>query len=174
MAEKTLSQRSATLHQLEEVYAKLEQAVDQIEVVRVMESSAVALKGLNKQIGGVERVEDVIDDLREEMGKVDEVSGVIKEPLTDQAAFDEGELDDELEAMEKEQKTQEDEREAEATRKKLEAIGKGAEMAQPVPEQKLENSAKELSAMSLDEQQSAPGGASNKENEQQRVPENAT
>ena len=167
IAESTLSHRSATLHQLEEVYAKLEQAVDQVEVVRVMEASATTLKSLNKQIGGVERVEDVIEDLREEMGKVDEVSGVIKEPLNDQAVIDEGELDDELEALEREEKDKQEEKQAEERKKqeekqaeemkkRLEEAGKLPEgPVKTAPEQKeddaVENAAKRLSGMSIEE-----------------------
>ena len=97
-AESTLGARSDTLAQLETVFASIEQAADQVAIVRVMESSAFVLRSLNKQVGGTERVEDVVDSLREEMDKVDEVGKVITEPVA--GAIDEGEVDDELEALE--------------------------------------------------------------------------
>ncbi|KAK2808037.1 hypothetical protein FQN50_005119 [Emmonsiellopsis sp. PD_5] len=115
LAEHNLKQRTDTLLQLEEVYMKLEQAADQVEIVRVMEASTGALKSLNERVGGVERVEDVVEELREEMGKVDEVGSVINE-ATAPVVVDEGELDEELEAMEREAREVE---KAEATRKRL-------------------------------------------------------
>lgn len=131
LAEKNLKQRADTLAQLEEVYSKIEQAADQVEIVRVMEASAGVLKGLNKEVGGVERVEDVIEELREEMGKVDEVGQVINEPMGAGEQVDEGEIDDELEAMEQEEREKaarkvkdKEEKEAELTRRRLEEIAK--------------------------------------------------
>lgn len=130
LAERTLKQRADTLSQLEEVYTQIEQAADQVEIVRTMEASAVVLRGLNKQVGGVERVEDVIEGLREEMAKVDEVGQVIGEPLGGaREQIDEDEVDEELEAMEREERMKEErrvkdreDREAEVTRKRLEEI----------------------------------------------------
>lgn len=180
LAESTFSQRSATLHQLEEVYSNIEQAVDQVEVISVMEASASTLKGLNKQIGGVERVEDIIEDLRVEMGKVDEIGHVINEPLTDQAVIDEDELDNELEAMEKEQKdqerNQEEAREAEAMKERLEEAGrvptdmeKFTRISTESAEQDMDKAANRLSGMSLDEEkESKPEGPDD------RIAENAT
>lgn len=118
MAENNLKQRTDTLLQLEEVYMKLEQAADHIDIVRVMEASAVALRSINGQVGGVE-VEDIVEELREEMGKVDEVGNVINGVGE---AVDEGELDDILAAMEKQEQEAHDAKEAEATRQKLAEI----------------------------------------------------
>ncbi|QSS59945.1 SNF7 family protein [Histoplasma capsulatum] len=119
MAENNLKQRTDTLLQLEEVYMKLEQAADHIDIVRVMEASAVALRSINGQVGGVEKVEDIVEELREEMGKVDEVGNVINGVGE---AVDEGELDDILAAMEKQEQEAHDAKEAEATRRKLAEI----------------------------------------------------
>ncbi|EGE81282.1 SNF7 family protein [Blastomyces dermatitidis ATCC 18188] len=116
MAENNLKQRTDTLLQLEEVYMKLEQAADQIDIVRVMEASAGALRSLHAQVGGVERVEDVLEELREEMSKVDEVGNIINEAGE---AVDEDELDDELASMEKQEREARDAEEAEATQRKL-------------------------------------------------------
>lgn len=132
LAETTLTKRHATLAQLEEVFASIEQAADQIELVRVMEASSKALSSLNKEVGGVERVDDIVDELREQMSQVDEVGNVIAE-VEQGSAVDEGEVDDELEAMEREErekreaiervKREERERlEAAETKKRLDAL----------------------------------------------------
>lgn len=129
LVESTLSKRHATLSQLEEIFLKIEQASDQVELVRVMENSASVLRGLNKKVGGVERVDEVVTDLREQMGQVDEIGNVIAE-AGPAGAVDETEVDDELELMEAEERKKEDEiekrakeerelREAEDTRQKL-------------------------------------------------------
>jgi charged multivesicular body protein 7 len=115
MVEHNLQQRLNTLVQLEEVYAKIEQAAGQVEIVQVMEASTGVLRGLHAQIGGAERVEDVIEELREEMSKVDEVGSIMNEAGP---VFDEGEIDEELEALEKGEREAKEE-EAEATSKKL-------------------------------------------------------
>jgi charged multivesicular body protein 7 len=118
-AERTLDSRTATLHQLEEVYTKIESAVDQVQIVAAMEASAGVLKSLNQKTGGVERVDNVLETLREEMGKVDEVSGVIAEPLDGKAVLDEGEVDDELELMERQEREKMQDVEAEETRRRI-------------------------------------------------------
>ena len=120
LAASTLQARLSTLHQLEQVYTRIEDAVDQVQIISVMESSAGVLKSLNKKIGGVERVDDVLESLRTEMEKVDEVSGVISEPLDGgKAAIGEEEVDEEFEEMERQEKAKREEIAAEATGKRL-------------------------------------------------------
>lgn len=116
MVEHNLQQRLNTLTQLEEVYSRIEQAAGQVEIVQVMEASTGVLRGLHAQTGGAARVEDIVEELREEMSKVDEIGGIMNEAAP---VIDEGEIDDELQAMERsDQKTKEDV-EAEETRRKL-------------------------------------------------------
>jgi charged multivesicular body protein 7 len=116
IAEHNLKQRSDTLNQLEEVYHKIEQAADQVDIVRVMQASTNVLRSLHAQTGGVETVENVVDNLREEMSKVDEVGTIINEAGP---VVDEGEIDDELEALEKQEAREKEEKEAEETRERL-------------------------------------------------------
>ena len=153
LAEKSFESRSNTLHQLEEVYTKIEAAVDQVQVVAAMEASAGVLKTLNKKVGGVEKVEDVIETLREEMGKVDEVSGVIAEPLDGKVVLDEADVDEELESMEQEERAKREQaeqaekerqqaREAELTRQRLaelERLQQQAEKEKAEREQQAED-----------------------------------
>ncbi|KAK5709591.1 hypothetical protein LTR17_019675 [Elasticomyces elasticus] len=98
LAETKLQQRTATLMQTEEVYAKIEQAADQVEMVRVMEASSQTFKSLNQKTGGVERVQDVMEGLRDEMANTEEIQNAINEVSV--GVVDEGEVEDELEAME--------------------------------------------------------------------------
>ncbi len=157
LAEKSLQQRSDTLHQLEEVYTKIESAADQVEIVNAMETSAGVLKGLIQEVGGMERVDQVMDSLREEMEKVDEVQNVTTEPLTSGAVIDETEIDHELEEMEEEQnkekekvevekRKEQEAKEAEETRRRLETIGR----ANTPIEQRLENDTTKLGQMDID------------------------
>lgn len=133
LAESNLQSRTETLYKLEEVYNKIEQAVDQVQVIQVMQASTATLRSLNKRIGSVENVDAIMDDLREQMGQVDEVGQVLQEPLRGDAAIDDAEVDDELEAMEREETARKEELKAEATKAKfaeleiLEAAGKQAE-----------------------------------------------
>ncbi|PYH96424.1 SNF7 family protein [Aspergillus ellipticus CBS 707.79] len=119
LAEHNLKQRLDTLVQLEEVYSKIEQATDQVEFVKVMEASTGALRGLHKQIGGTERVEDVVEELRDEMSKVDEIGNIMNEAGPQ---IDETEIDDELAELENKEREDREEKEAEETRKKLAAL----------------------------------------------------
>jgi len=101
LAESALAQRTDLALQLEGVYASLQEAADQIEIVEAMKASAVALKGLNKKIGGAEGVSDVLDALREEMATTDEITNIINEVSE---PIDETEIDDEFEALERAEK----------------------------------------------------------------------
>ncbi|KAK4245138.1 Snf7-domain-containing protein [Corynascus novoguineensis] len=168
LAESTLARRLATANQLEEVAAQIEQAADNVQLVRVMEASGAALASLHARVGGVEHVEEVVDRLREQMAAADEVGSILAESAgPGGVVVDEGEIDDELAALEGEEKTKAKEaeraereererREAAETRKRLEAAGDvpSGEVKEPQPEsQKKEVQAAEdmMSRMSLNE-----------------------
>jgi len=125
LAESNLERRYATLYQLEEVATKIRQAADNVAMVRVMQSSTSALRSLNKQVGGADKVDEVLDALREQIGEVDEVGNVIADTAGVYSAgtVDETEVDDEFEAMLAEEKSKEDS----AQRVKDEAARKIAE-----------------------------------------------
>jgi charged multivesicular body protein 7 len=57
------------------------------------------LKSLNAQTGGVEKVQDVMESLRESMLDADEIGTALNENAA--SAIDDGEVEDELEAIEK-------------------------------------------------------------------------
>ncbi|PNP83658.1 hypothetical protein FNYG_03221 [Fusarium nygamai] len=108
IAETSLATRYATLNQLEEVSAKLEQAADNVQLVNVMEASSGALASLNAQVGGAERVDAVMDRLREQSSATDEVNAILAESTGE--PIDETALDDELEAMEAQEREKEEEK----------------------------------------------------------------
>ncbi|KAJ5722327.1 hypothetical protein N7488_000362 [Penicillium malachiteum] len=148
--EHNLSQRLNTLAQLEEVYAKIEAAAGHVEIVQVMEASTGVLRGLHAQVGGAERVEDVVEELREEMAKVDEVGSIMNEAGP---VIDEGEIDEELEALEKSDQEAKEEKEAEETQKRLAELdnfGRQAETMKDVDVQLAESIGK-LSNMSVED-----------------------
>jgi charged multivesicular body protein 7 len=104
LAESNLSKQATTLAQLEEIYSKINQAADQVGLIRIMEGSARVLKFLNAQVGGIERVEDVVDELGKQISRVGEVHDVIAEAGQSGSATDEDQLDVELEAMERDER----------------------------------------------------------------------
>ncbi|GAB7346747.1 hypothetical protein MBLNU459_g1855t1 [Dothideomycetes sp. NU459] len=119
LAEATLQARVATLAQLDDVYASIETAADQVAVVRVMEASGSVLRSLHRQVGGVEGVEGVVDRLREEMENVDEVGRVINEPNA--GKIDEDEVEEELELLQRAEREKREEAER-AEREKREEV----------------------------------------------------
>lgn len=153
LADTTLQQRTATLAQLEDVYAKIEQAADQVEIVKVMEASGQTLKNLNAQTGGAEKVQDVMDGLREEMMNVDEIGQAINEVSAGEV--DDGEVEDELEALEKA------EQEKVEAKEKQEREKKEAEEAE-----KTKARLAELDNVGKDGEQKAEEAGATKEQEQ--------
>ncbi|KAI0173273.1 Snf7-domain-containing protein [Hypoxylon sp. FL1284] len=151
LAETDLSKRHTTLSQLEDVAAKIQQATDNVQLVKVMQSSTVALRNLNAQVGGADKVDEVLDNLRQEMGEVDEVGNIIAEGGA--VTVDEAEVDDEFEAMMAEERKKEEEaervkreaqkaKEADETRRKLAELEKLAPL--PVPSQTGEKEARPI------------------------------
>ena len=122
LSEATLTQRLDTLTQLEGVYSKIEQATDQVAIVRAMEASTGVLQNLHAQVGGIEKVEDVIEGLKNEMGKVDDIGSVIEAGAQLDSVVDESAVDEELESLERQANAREDEQGAHQTKKKLASI----------------------------------------------------
>lgn len=122
LAELTLARRSEVLAQLEGVYSNIEQTADQVEIVRVMEASKGVLKSLNSKLGGVERVQDVVEELREEMSKVVEVGDTMNDVGQGVVTIDDGEVEEELELMEREHRLDRERLEDSETKRRLAEI----------------------------------------------------
>lgn len=114
LTKKTLEKRYITMAQLEEVFSKIEQASDQLELIQVMQASTRVLSSLNKESKGPEEAENIIEKLQEQMQLVDEFD------INFESGFvvDENDLDHELEAIERGQKEQ---KEADEQAMKLQA-----------------------------------------------------
>ena len=118
-AESILAQRVDTLFQLEQVLGSIQQATDQVTMVRVMKDSAGVLRGLNAQVGTAEDVEDALESLKEEMGKVDDVGSAVAEAGQEVNVADETEIDEELDSLLRQKEEAEEEEAMEKTKQKL-------------------------------------------------------
>jgi len=110
LANTTLERRQASLEQVSGVIFSIDDAATQVEMVKAMEASTGLLEDLNKQVGGVGRVDSIMEGLREQMVGVEDVSKVIGTVGREGAGgmVDEEELDEEIEAMLREGKEKED------------------------------------------------------------------
>lgn len=118
-AESALSRRTDALFQLEEVYGKIEQASDQITMLRVMRDSTEVLHNLNAKASSVEDVEDLLVDFKEEMGKAEDIGTAINQVGQEASAINEDEVDEELEALIRQSQSAEDEKAVEETKRRL-------------------------------------------------------
>lgn len=120
LSEKALEQRAQTILQLEELHNQIEHASDQIALIHVMKSSTSVLRGLHKDLGGIENVEDVVEKLKEESQNVDDINDMIQAAGQELSHVDEDAVDDELDCMLREaSESREQEREAQRSREEL-------------------------------------------------------
>ncbi|KAM3455567.1 hypothetical protein MY3296_002278 [Beauveria thailandica] len=119
-AEQTLSTRYATLNQLEETANKIEQAADNVAVVRALEASSGVLRSLNARVGTPDKVDTVMDELRERVADTEELAALLAESTG--APVDEGEIDDELAEMEREARDKEEEKQAESAKDVIDSL----------------------------------------------------
>ena len=122
LIEATLAQRYQTLTQVEEIYSKIAEAVDQAALVQVMRDSTGVLQGLQAKIGGVERVEDVVDELRDEMRQVDEVGTALEAGSSGESFVDEDAVDAELAELERQSRSDEEAKRVAEVKQKLSEI----------------------------------------------------
>lgn len=87
IAESALSKQISSLNQLESVMYKIDESSTNLQLISAIEKGSSILKVLNKQIGGIERVEEIMNELNDEKYEVDQVSK--------QLATFEGQVDDE-------------------------------------------------------------------------------
>ena len=158
LIESTLLQRTDTLSQLERVFHQIEQAHDQVAVIRVMQGSTLILRKLRARIGGVEKAEEIVESMRDEMQQVDEI-GHVMEAGGQSNAIDEDAVDEELEQMMHQAKAEEEEEEAHRTQGRLDEIeGSKAKMPQPAETGQLlvDTDVEALKHLSLDEDPARP------------------
>ena len=138
MGETLLEQRLDFLSRLEGVYSKIGQAADQVAMVRVIEGCSAVLRDLHRKTGDAEKVQDVVEQLREEMHKVDEVDSIWQAVGRENAVVDDEAVDEELKSILQTTETQELQKMVETQRQTadLEAIGEtpGEELDEKVQE----------------------------------------
>lgn len=127
LSERILAQRSETVSQLEDVYGKIEQAADQVAIVRVMEASTKVLQNLHTEAGGVEKTEDVVESLREQMNKVDEIDSILGTAGQESQQVHEDDVEEELEEMLEQAESQREKHEATLTQQRLAGIDSNIE-----------------------------------------------
>ena len=96
-AEGSSEWRLKSLGHLEEVLGKIEQEANNIGLAKQLEKSLQALMALNKKVGGVEMVDDVVDKLRGQMDETEEVDRIFTEDATTQV--DESQVNDKFETL---------------------------------------------------------------------------
>ncbi|EWC45341.1 hypothetical protein DRE_00740 [Drechslerella stenobrocha 248] len=141
MTEQHLQAVTNSLSSLESVLVKIEQAADNIALLETLEQGSKVLNQLNKETGGIERVEKVMDQLQERMEETDEISRIVVEPGATKMDEVEGDVQEEFEKLlmeegakqaraEEERKRKEEEEEAKALEERL--AGLSVSDAQPV------------------------------------------
>jgi charged multivesicular body protein 7 len=97
LTESALQKRVDALAQIEEVLNGVEQAASDVEILRTLEGGAKTLERLNKDIGGIERVEKVMDQVREGIEVSEDVGRIIAEMGS--SKVDESEVQEEFDEM---------------------------------------------------------------------------
>ncbi|KAH9399451.1 Charged multivesicular body protein 4C [Tyrophagus putrescentiae] len=100
--EKQLAQIDGTLTTIEYQREALENANTNTEVLKIMNLAGKALKGVHNNMD-IDKVEDLMDEVREQQQIADEISSVISNPIGFGQDVDEDELMKELEELEQEE-----------------------------------------------------------------------
>ncbi|OTF72284.1 charged multivesicular body protein 4b-like protein, partial [Euroglyphus maynei] len=100
--DKQLEQIDGTLTTIEYQREALENANTNTEVLKIMGSAAKALKQAHDNMD-IDKVEDLMDEVREQQQIADEISNVISNPIGFQNDVDEDDLMKELEDLEQEE-----------------------------------------------------------------------
>lgn len=110
MAQNSLGQKTQTVSQLEEIYNKIKEAADQVAVIRAIKSGTEVLHNLHAQIGGVENVEDIMEELQRELTIGKDINDVIEKTSVEASDVNEDAIDEELELLERRTRHADDER----------------------------------------------------------------
>ena len=118
LSESALQKRSDALAKIEEVLNGVEQAASDAEIIKTLEGGASALERLNKDIGGIERVERIMERVREGLEESEDVGRVIAEMGS--SRVDEDEVQEEFDEMLKAEEDKKREIEEKVKRERLE------------------------------------------------------
>ncbi|EPS36084.1 hypothetical protein H072_10456 [Dactylellina haptotyla CBS 200.50] len=124
LTEQHLQSVTDSLSSLENVLVKIEQAADNIGLIDTLEQGSKVLAKLNKETGGIERVDKIMDELQEQMDETDEMTKIMAEPGQIKLAELEEDVQDEFEALFKEEAEKQKKADEEAKREKEEEEAK--------------------------------------------------
>lgn len=91
-----LSSRTDCLAKVQETLNSIEQANDQVTMVKLMKASTNVLESLHVEAGDAQQV---VDRLKDEVAKVDEISEIISTAAYEDTVGEEDEIESELEAL---------------------------------------------------------------------------
>ena len=153
--ENALVQRSETLRQLEEVFGQIEQAADQVAIVRLMQASTTVLRKLRPEIGSVDEIQDLVEGLKEKMDEVSDISNALE--VGGEDWVNESAVNDELENMARQATAEDAEKEARKTRERLASTAIDGDSAVPRAPRDIKSSQLQPSSSRLlDEHQDHP------------------
>jgi len=100
--ENEIGKINGTMTTLETQVMTIENANVNLEALNAMKAGSDAMKSIHGSIN-IDKVDDTMDDIREQMDLANEVSSAISQPVGFGIEFDEDELNNELEALEQEE-----------------------------------------------------------------------
>jgi charged multivesicular body protein 4A/B len=101
MLEKQMEQLTAQMMNLESQSMAMEGMASNKSMVETIQTTNSAMKQLNKEMD-VDKVEDLVDDLRENIDNSNEISEILASPVGDLADLDDDSILNELEEIEQE------------------------------------------------------------------------
>ena len=150
MAESSLEHYTNLSLQLEESYAKLQQAADQVGIIEAMKAGAEAMALLNNKVGGAEGVQQVVDAVNDQVATTEEITSIINESAD---PIDESEVDDELAELEKAEKEKQEREEAAKTAALLGELPATKKVRHEAEATKTDEIASQLSTVDIGEQE---------------------
>lgn len=103
VTEKTQTDCMSKLENLEFILTKIDGASEDVRIVQAIEDGSVILKSIQKAIGGIDRVESLVEEFKDQALTADEISQQISETsgVTD---VDIDDVEEELRAMEQQER----------------------------------------------------------------------
>jgi charged multivesicular body protein 7 len=134
LTESALQKRVDALARIEEVLGGVEQAASDAEIIKTLEGGASALERLNKDIGGIDRVEKIMDRVRDDIEESEDVGKAIAEMGT--GRVDDVEVQEEFDEMLKAEEEKEKVRQAAIQKEKEERETKERRLQELLEKQK--------------------------------------
>ncbi|KAL9646998.1 hypothetical protein ABK040_013852 [Willaertia magna] len=87
----------------EQMKLTLENAATDVETLKSQQIASKTLKQVFKETGGIDKVEDIMEDIQETMATANELGDALAQDIGSGTVIDEGELEDELDLLEQEE-----------------------------------------------------------------------